>query len=216
MNLLLFGAPGAGKGTQANNIVNNFNLKQVSTGQLLRNEIKLQTKLGKKIESTINKGELASDEVVNSLIEKFISDPKNFNRIIFDGYPRNMTQIHSLEKILKKYKQKLSAVLYLSVNKDIISKRIMGRITCDKCNQIFNEYFNPPNFNNLTCKGQYFHKRTDDKIETIINRFETYVIKTRPVLDYYRKNSLFYEIDGNNEIDEIYNKIKAILKNLRD
>ena len=137
MNLIIFGPPGAGKGTQSNNIVNDFNLKQVSTGDLLRREIKLQKKLGKKIESIINYGELISDEVVNTLIEKIISDPNNFNRLIFDGYPRTISQIYSLEKLLKKSNQKISIVLSLNVDKNIISKRINGRIICSKCFKIF-------------------------------------------------------------------------------
>ena len=100
MNLIIFGPPGAGKGTQSNNIVNDFDLKQVSTGDLFRNEIKLQTDIGKKFESIINNGQLVSDDVVNTLIEKIISNPNNFNRIIFDGYPRTMSQIYSLEKLI--------------------------------------------------------------------------------------------------------------------
>ena len=102
MNIILFGPPGAGKGTQSNNIINNFDLKQVSTGDLLRSEIKIQTDLGKKIESIIDSGVLVSDDVVNRLIRKIISDPKNFNRLIFDGYPRTISQVYSLEKLLKK------------------------------------------------------------------------------------------------------------------
>ena len=108
MNLIIFGPPGAGKGTQSNNIINNFDLKQVSTGDLLRSEIKIQTDLGKKIESIINNGELVSDDVVNTLIRKIISDPKNFNRLIFDGYPRTISQVYSLEKLLKEFNQKIS------------------------------------------------------------------------------------------------------------
>ncbi|HJO76450.1 MAG TPA: nucleoside monophosphate kinase, partial [Pelagibacteraceae bacterium] len=104
----MFGPPGAGKGTQSNNIINNFDLKQVSTGDLLRNEIKKQTDLGKKVESIINNGQLVPDDVVNTLIRKIISDPKNFNRLIFDGYPRTISQVYSLEKLLKEFNQKIS------------------------------------------------------------------------------------------------------------
>ena len=145
MNLIIFGPPGGGKGTQSNNIVNDFDLKQVSTGDLLRNEINLQTDLGKKIESLINNGELASDDVVNTLIEKIISDPNNLNKLIFDGYPRTISQMYSLENLLKKFNQKISLVLSLNIDKDIISKRINGRIICVKCFKIFNVYFNSPN-----------------------------------------------------------------------
>ena len=215
MNLIIFGPPGAGKGTQSNNIVNDFNLRQVSTGDLLRNEIKLQTDLGKKIESIINKGEFVSDDVVNILIENIISDPNNFNRLIFDGYPRTISQIYSLEKILKKFNQKISIVLSLSVDKDIISKRINGRIICSKCSRIFNVYFNPENSDNHECDKKYLKKRTDDNSKTILNRFETYVTKTKPILDYYKKKESFCEINANQEIDEIYSKIRDILENIR-
>jgi len=130
MNLIIFGPPGAGKGTQSNNIINNFDLKQVSTGDLLRSEIKIQTDLGKKIESIINNGELVSDDVVNTLIRKIISDPKNFNRLIFDGYPRTISQVYSLEKLLKEFNQKISIVFNLNVDKDIVSKRANDPSIC--------------------------------------------------------------------------------------
>ena len=216
MNLIMFGSPGAGKGTQSKNIVNNFNLKQVSTGDLLRNEIRLKTNLGKKIETIINNGELVSDDVVNVLIEKIISDPNNFNRLIFDGYPRTILQIHSLEKILKKFNQKISIVLNLSVDKNIVSKRIGGRIICTKCSKIFNIFFNPPNQKNHECDKKYLKKRHDDDYKTILNRLKTYDIKTKPLLDYYKKKGSLREIDGNQKIDEIYYKIKSILENIRD
>ena len=177
MNLIIFGPPGAGKGTQSNNIVGGFDLKQVSTGDLLRNEIKLQTELGKKIESIINKGELVSEDVVNTLIEKIVSDPNNFNRLIFDGYPRTISQIYSLEKLLKKFNQTISIVISLSIDKNIISKRINGRIICSKCFRIFNVYFNLPNSKNHHCDKKYLKKRTDDNSKTILNRFKTYVTK---------------------------------------
>ena len=216
MNLIIFGPPGAGKGTQSNNIVNDFDFKQVSTGDLLRNETKLQTDLGKKIKSIINNGGLVSDDVVNVLIEKIVSKPINFNRIIFDGYPRTILQIYSLEKLLKKFNQKISVVLNLRVDKDIISKRINGRIICAKCFRIFNVYFNPPNLKNHDCEKKYLKKRTDDNSKTILSRFETYVNKTKPILNYYKKKETLCEIDGNRKVDEIYNKIKGILENIRD
>ena len=152
MNLIIFGPPGAGKGTQSNNIISNFNLKQVSTGDLLRSEIKNQTDLGKKIESIINNGELVSDDVVNTLIRKIISDSNNFNRLIFDGYPRSISQAYRLEKLLKEFNQKISIVLNLKVDKDVVSKRVNGRVICIKCFRIFNVYLNPPNSKNHKCK----------------------------------------------------------------
>ncbi len=216
MNLIIFGPPGAGKGTQSNNIINNFDLKQVSTGDLLRNEIKLKTILGKKIVSIIDNGELVSDDVVNTLIRKIISDPKNLNRLIFDGYPRTISQIHSLEKLLKKFNQKISVVINLYVEKDIVSKRIEGRVICTKCFKIFNAYLNPANSKNHKCEKKYLEKRTDDNSKTILNRYETYVVKTKAILDYYNKKGILHEIDGNQIIVEIYDKIKGILENIKD
>ena len=216
MNIIIFGPPGGGKGTQSNNIVNDFDLKQISTGSLLRNEIKLQTELGKKVESQIIAGELVSDKIVNMLIEKIIFGSKNFNKIIFDGYPRTLQQAQVLDKLLKKFNQKISIVLNLNVDKNIISKRLNGRVSCIKCHKIFNEYFDPPNSKEHHCDKKYLKKRSDDNSKTILNRFDTYVVKTRLVLNYYKKNGTLCEIDGNQKIDEIYNKIKGILDNIRD
>ena len=149
-------------------------------------------------------------------MKKIISDPNNFNRLIFDGYPRTISQIYSLEKSLKKFNQKISIVFNLNVDKDIISKRINGRIICTKCFRIFNVYFNQPNSKNHDCEKKYLEKRIDDNSNTILNRFETYITKTKPILDYYKKRGSLHEIDGNQNIDEIYNKIKGILDNIRD
>ncbi len=216
MNIIIFGPPGAGKGTQSKNIIDNFDLKQVSTGDLLRSEIKIQTDLGKKIESIMNNGELVSDDVVNTLIRKIISDPKNSNRLIFDGYPRTISQVYSLEKLLKEFDQKISIVLNLNVDKDIVSKRANGRIICTKCLNIFNVYLNPPNSKNHNCEKKYLEKRIDDNSKTILNRYETYVAKTKPILDYYNKKGLLIEIDGKQKIVQINDKIKEILHNIRD
>ena len=216
MNLIIFGSPGAGKGTQSNNIINNFDLKQVSTGDLLRSEIKIQTDLGKKNESIMNKGELVSDDAVNTLIRKIISDPKNFNRLIFDGYPRTISQVYSLEKLLKEFNQKISIVFNLNIDKDIVSKRVNGRVICTRCFRTFNVYLNPPNSKNHKCEKKYLEKRTDDNFKTFLNRYKTYVEKTRPILDYYNKMGLLLEIDGNQKIVEIYVKIRGILENIRD
>jgi len=216
MNLVIFGPPGAGKGTQSNNIINNFDLKQVSTGDLLRNEIKIQTDLGKKIESIMNNGKLVSDDIVNTLIGKIISNPKNLNKLIFDGYPRTISQVYSLEKLLKEFNQKISIVFSLNVDKDIVSKRANGRVVCTRCFRIFNVYLNPPNSKNHKCEKKYLEKRTDDNSKTILNRYKTYVSKTKPILDYYSKKGILHNIDGSQKIDEIYHEIKGILKNIRD
>ena len=141
MNLILFGPPGAGKGTQSTFICNEFKLIQISTGALLRNEIKRKTDLGKEIKPIIDNGLLVSDEIVSKLLENIISASKNSNKLIFDGYPRNMSQVKNLNFLMKKYNQKLSVVISLKVEKDIIKKRIEGRLFCSTCQKTFNEFF---------------------------------------------------------------------------
>ena len=174
MNLVIFGPPGAGKGTQSKFIVNKYNLYQLSTGELLRNEIKNKTQLGSEISSIMNSGDLVSDEVVSNLIKKFISDDKYKNRLIFDGFPRNIAQAKKLNELLKKNLQKIDIVMKLSVSLDLIKKRISGRSVCSICGKIYNEYFNPAPLNSDCCSKKYLQKRSDDTLEIAVTRHETY------------------------------------------
>ena len=213
MNIILFGPPGAGKGTQSQNIVKKFKLHQLSTGDLLRNEIKNKTKIGNKIEQVILQGDFASDDIVNKLLKNFITNPLYRNRIIFDGYPRNTTQAENLEVMLNEDNQSINFILFLKVNREIIEKRILGRITCEKCNKTFNEFFDKKeDIENHECDKKYLKKRKDDNRETIITRHEEYIIKTKPVLDFYSSRNYFHEIDGSLKIDEIRAKIEDILE----
>ena len=214
MNIILFGPPGAGKGTQANNIVKRFNLLKVSTGDLLREEIKNNTDLGIEIKSIINKGLLASDDIINDLITKVLSDKKFYNRLIFDGYPRNLSQAQNLDFLTKKYNQKISCVLSLNVDKESIIKRVLGRQICTNCGLIFNEYFNPPTKKNHSCDSKFLNKRPDDNEKIIINRFETYLNKTLPILDFYKGQNLLHQINGMAKIDQIFEEIQGIIASL--
>ena len=212
MNVLIFGPPGAGKGTQAQSIAKKFNLHQISTGDLLRNEIKKKTIVGKEIENIISKGDFATDNIVNQLLEKIITNEKYKNRIIFDGYPRNISQAKKLETMLKNDNQSISLVFFLNVKKDMLEKRIMGRIICEKCNKTFNEFFNSKEeIDAHECGRGHLRKRTDDNQKTITTRYNTYMEKTKPVLNFYSSRSYFHEIDGNQKIDEISHKIQQIL-----
>ena len=185
MNIVIFGPPGAGKGTQSKFIVNKFNLYQLSTGDLLRNEIKKKTQLGSKISSIINSGELVSDEIVTNLIEKFISNSDYKNKIIFDGYPRNLNQAKNLDNLLKKYNQKIDIVLKLSVSLETIKKRILERRTQEK--------------------------REDDNELVAVKRYKTYEKSSEPIIDYYKQSNLVKVINGEVGISEINVEIGGLI-----
>ena len=186
MNLILFGPPGAGKGTQAKYLVKKLNSFQISTGDMLREEIQKNTEIGKKIVNDMNNGKFVRDEIVNTLIENALFDPQKKNRLIFDGYPRSLSQAQNLEILLKKTSQRIDFIFFLNVNKETIIKRIEQR--------------------------KILEKRTDDDLDTIIKRFDTYMETTKPVLDFYSDNPNFYEIDGASKIDEITAKIDNFIK----
>jgi len=189
MNIVIFGPPGAGKGTQSNLIVKRFNLHQLSTGELLRNEIKNNTELGKKISSIINLGNLVSDKTVGNLIEKYISDKTYKNRLIFDGYPRNLIQAKNLEDLLKKYDQKIDIVLKLSVSLETIKKRILER--------------------------KNIEKRKDDSENIAIKRYETYENNISQVIDFYKQSNLLKVVNGEGSISEISNEISALIEGIK-
>jgi adenylate kinase len=211
VNIILFGPPGAGKGTQAQFIVKKHNYFQLSTGNLLRKEAKLKTLLGTEINQLISNGEFASDKIVNTLLKKSITNLKFRDRIIFDGYPRNIEQAKNLELILGEFEQTIGHIIFLNVSKDIIEKRIMGRMTCDKCNMTLNEFFNKEQIELHPCGKEFLKKRKDDNFDVIIARYETYMKTTKPILDFYSKNENFTEINGADEIEQITSKINEVL-----
>ena len=211
MNVIIFGPPGAGKGTQSEFIVKKLNLFKLSTGDLLREEKEKKTPLGLEITSIVNSGSLVSDDIINDLIEKIISNKNYENRIIFDGYPRNLSQAKNLNELLIKYNQKIHTVIRLKVSLDIIKKRITGRIVCSKCAKIFNEFFNPPPSNTTCCNSESLKKRDDDNIEVAIKRFETYEQSTEPVLKFYQKMNLVKDINGEINIESIQSNISDYL-----
>ncbi len=185
MNIILFGPPGAGKGTQSKYLVNKLNAFQISTGDLLREEIKKNSDIGKAIINDMTDGKFVSDEIVNKLIEKLVSDPKKKNKLVFDGYPRSLSQAKNLEALLKKSDQNIDLIFFLNVDKETIIKRLEKR--------------------------KIIENRSDDETDTIIRRYETYMKTTEPVLSFYSQNPNFREINGSLEIDEITRKIDTFI-----
>ena len=186
MNLILFGPPGAGKGTQAKYLVKRLNGFQISTGDILRDEIEKDSEIGKKIIDNMNDGKFVNDEIVNNLIKNIVFDSKKKDKLIFDGYPRSLSQAKNLDLLLNNSNQKIDFIFFLNVDKNTIIKRIEKRKTLEK--------------------------RLDDDSNTILKRYDTYMETTRPVLDFYSKNPNFYEIDGTQEIEQITRKINGILE----
>ena len=186
MNIIIFGAPGAGKGTQAKFLVKEFNNIQVSTGDMLREEIKRNTVIGKKIINYMNEGKFVNDEIVNDLMRKVVLDPSKKGKLIFDGYPRTIDQAKNLDLLLVESGQKIDFIFFLEVKKETIIKRIEKR--------------------------KVEEKRGDDDLDTILKRYDTYLKTTSPVLDYYSVKQNFYKVDGNLEINQINKQIQGFLK----
>tara|TARA_B100000941_G_scaffold272757_1_gene232519 strand:- start:6 stop:569 length:564 start_codon:yes stop_codon:yes gene_type:complete len=185
VNIILFGPPGAGKGTQAKNLVKKLNNFQISTGDMLRDEIKKESEIGKKIINYMNEGKFVDDHIVNKLMKNVIFDSQKKNKLIFDGYPRTLDQAKNLELLLNESHQKVDFIFFLNVNKDIIVERIEKR--------------------------KIIEKRSDDDLNTILKRYDTYMLTTKPVLEYYSTKPNFNEIDGGLKIAEITSKINNIL-----
>ncbi len=185
MNIVLFGPPGAGKGTQSKYLVNRLNAFQISTGDLLREEIKKNSAIGKAITNDMKNGKFISDDIVNKLIENLISDPQKKNKLIFDGYPRSLSQAKNLEVLLKKSNQSLDLILFLNVDKETILKRLEKR--------------------------KIIENRSDDDTHTIVRRYEKYMETTQPLLNFYSENPNFKQIDGGLEIEEITRKIETFI-----
>lgn len=212
MKLVLIGCPGAGKGTQAKKLSKHFDIAHISTGDLLREQMKLGTELGKKVSEIMNAGGLVSDDIVSAMLAERIKADDCKNGYILDGYPRNVSQAEGLVAITGE----LDKVICFNVDDDIIVDRMTGRRGCPKCGQMFHVKYNPPKEDGIcdSC-GEKLIQRKDDNEETVVNRLKVYHETTAPVIDFYNKKGILFEVDGVGDIDEIFAKAVKGLEGIK-
>lgn len=213
MNIILLGPPGAGKGTQSGRLVANRGMKQLSTGDMLREAVKAQTPVGIKAKAVMDAGELVSDEIVSDLIDAELAELDDATGAIFDGYPRTEAQAESLDELLTKHGRTLDYVIELEVDLDALVERITGRFSCANCGALYHDTANPPSKEGVcdTCGSTEFKRRPDDNEETVRTRMQEYRAKTAPILPGYEARGIVRRVDGMASIDELTAKIDAIL-----
>jgi adenylate kinase len=213
MRLVLLGAPGAGKGTQAKKLIEKYKIPQISTGDILRKAVADGTPLGKEAKVIMDKGELVPDKIVLGLVEERVKQDDCKKGFILDGFPRNTAQAEALDKMLNDLKMPLDSALSVDVPKDDLMKRLTGRRTCKNCQQMYNIYYSSPKKNGVCdkCGGELF-QRDDDKEETIKKRLDVYDASTAPLISYYKKKGILKSVIGTGSIDEIFKKVCTILE----
>jgi adenylate kinase len=211
MNIILFGPPGAGKGTQAKKLVDFYRIPQISTGDILRANVREGTELGLAAKAYMDKGELVPDEVLIGIIKNRLQEPDCKKGFILDGYPRTVPQADALEVILDEIEKPIDVVLNLEVPDDMLVGRISGRLMC-KCGASYHIISNPPKKDNICdiCGGEVF-QRDDDKEDAVQNRLNVYKKQTQPLIDYYAKQGILITLNGTKDIDEVFEDIRAVL-----
>lgn len=213
MNIILLGAPGSGKGTQAAKIVEKYQIPQISTGDILRKAILENTELGQRAKEFVEKGELVPDSIVINLIHERLSQDDCQNGFILDGFPRTVVQAEALENDLKSLGKKLDVVINVDVDEEEIVRRLSGRRICRGCGKNFQLYFNPPQQIGICddCGGE-LDQREDDQVETVRRRLEVYYTQTAPLINYYRKASLLKMVDGKKSVPQVFEETKRVLE----
>lgn len=212
MNLLIMGLPGAGKGTQAAKIVEHFNVAHISTGDMFRAAIANQTEMGVLAKSYIDKGELVPDQVTNGIVKERLSqDDIKQTGFLLDGYPRTIEQAHALDKTLAELGIELEGVINIEVNPDCLLERLSGRIIHRQTGETFHKVFNPP----ADYKEEDYYQREDDKPETVKRRLDVNIAQGQPIIDHYRSKGLVHNIQGNQDIDDVFSDIEKVLTNLK-
>ena len=213
MHILLMGPPGAGKGTQAANLVNEFAIPHISTGDMFRAAIKEGTELGKQAKACMDAGKLVPDEVTIGIVRERLAKPDCEKGFILDGFPRTVEQADALTGILKEIGLKLTRVLNINVPAAELIERAVGRRICKKCGATYHIKFNPTKVEGIcdACGGELF-QRADDSEETMKNRLSVYEAQTKPLIEYYQKAGLYTEVDGRQAIDKVFADVVKSLK----
>ncbi|KRL96120.1 adenylate kinase [Limosilactobacillus equigenerosi] len=216
MNLVLMGLPGAGKGTQAQKIVQDFDIPHISTGDIFRAAMKNETPMGLQAKQFIDKGELVPDEVTNGIVAERLSQPDTANGFMLDGFPRNLVQADSLNEMLAAADRKLDAVVNIHVNPEVLVERLSGRFICRECGATYHKLYNMPKVADTcdVCGGHEFYQRDDDKPETVKNRLDVNIKLNTPLIDFYEKQGVLHNIDGEQDIEKVYADVKAVLESL--
>lgn len=214
MNLILMGLPGAGKGTQAERIIDKYGIPHISTGDMFRAAMKNETALGVKAKSYMDKGDLVPDEVTNGIVKERLAEPDTENGFLLDGFPRTLDQAVALDKMLKELDKKVDAVIEIHVEESVLIERLAGRYMCKNCGATYHKLFNPTKVEGTCdrCGGHEFYQREDDKPETVKNRLAVNIESSAPILAYYKDKNLLHTIDGNREIDDVFSDVEKIIE----
>ena len=216
MNLVLMGLPGAGKGTQAQYIVKDFDIPHISTGDIFRAAMKNETPMGLQAKQFIDKGELVPDEVTNGIVQERLAQDDVKDGFMLDGFPRNLAQAEALNAMLEADGKKLDAVINIHVDPEVLVDRLSGRYICKECGATYHKLYNQPKVEVTcdVCGSHDFYQRDDDKPATVKNRLAVNIKLNTPLIDFYEKQGCLYQIDGEQDIDKVYQAIKEVLTNL--
>ncbi len=213
MRIVLLGAPGSGKGTQAKRLSERYDIPQIATGDLLREALASGSELGRRAREAMDAGRLVSDEIVLGIIRERLARDDAANGFILDGFPRNTAQAEALDKMLGKLDQPLDTALLLEIDPDALIQRLTGRLSCPECGRVYNIYTRPPKLDNqCDHDGTELVHRSDDNESTIENRLRVFESHTRPVIDHYKANERLITVDAEGEIDEITKRLREVLK----
>lgn len=217
LNLMLMGLPGAGKGTQAEKIVDEYKIPHISTGDIFRAAMKNGTPMGLEAKKFIDKGELVPDEVTNGIVKERLAKDDVNDGYMLDGFPRNMAQAEALDEFGKELGKSLNCVINIHVDPESLMERLTGRYICRDCGATYHKVFNPTKVEGTCdrCGGHEFFQREDDKPETVKNRLDVNIKVNTPLLDFYKKQGLLHEVNGNQDIDKVFADIKEILDQIK-